>query len=86
MSQNQQVLQHLKAVGNISGLEAADLYRVRDLPKRISELRAAGHEISGEVRRDHLGQRYMRYSVDSVGDHALIAPKKRAEWVNRVSA
>ena len=64
MSQNQQVLEHLQTVGNLSGLEAADLYRVRDLPKRVSELRAAGHKISGEFRRDHVGQRYMRYRHD----------------------
>lgn len=65
MSQKEKILSHLKSVGNISGLEAADLYRVRDLPKRISELRAAGAKIIGQWRRDTLGQRYMRYSLNA---------------------
>jgi len=68
MNQQQKVLNHLEAVGSISGLEAADLYRVRDLPKRISELRHSGIAIRGELRKDHVGGRYKRYSLISVGD------------------
>ena len=63
MNQRTVVLDHLRAVGTISGLEAADLYRVRDLPKRISELKSEGHAIEGEWRTDHLEQRYKRYSL-----------------------
>ena len=63
MRQENQILNHLLTVGNISGREAADLYRVRDLPKRISVLRQEGHEIVGLRKRDALGQRYNRYSM-----------------------
>jgi len=68
MNQSQIVLNHLEAVGSISGLEAADLYRVRDLPKRISELRASGVTVNRQMRKDHIGQKYMRYSLPSNGD------------------
>lgn len=68
LNQEQLVMQHLHAVGNLSGLEAADLYRIRDLPKRISTIRAnrrkylnPGEMIGGEMRKDRIGGRYMRY-------------------------
>ena len=61
-NQETKVLRHLRTVGNLSGLEAAYLYRVRDLPKRISVLRGQGFKIAGEIHHDALGQRYMRYS------------------------
>ena len=65
MSQNEKILDHLKTVGSISGLEAVDLYRVRSLPRRIADLRALGHNVLSEWRRDRLGQRYTRYSLVS---------------------
>lgn len=66
MNQELTVLQHLLDVGTISGLEAEDLYRVRDLPKRISVLRKDyGVGIVRELRNDHRGQRYARYSLDA---------------------
>lgn len=57
------VLEHLTQAGTLSGREAADLYRIRDLPKRISELRQRGHNIVRVIRRDRLGQRYARYAL-----------------------
>lgn len=63
MRQEDRILKHLKAVGSISGLEASDIYRVRDLPKRVSVLKQEGHGIDGEWRRDISGQRYIRYSL-----------------------
>lgn len=63
MSQTQKILDHLTKVGSISWVEANDLYRVRSLTRRIADLREAGHEIVGEWRKDHLGQRYTRYSL-----------------------
>jgi hypothetical protein len=62
-TQEQKILNHLKLVGTLSGVEAADLYRVRDLPKRISVLRSRGTEIASELRTDFNGQRYMRYAL-----------------------
>jgi hypothetical protein len=63
MTQNQKIAEHLQNVGSISWVEANDLYRVRSLPRRIADLREAGHEIVSEWRTDHLGQRYTRYSM-----------------------
>ncbi len=63
MSQTQKILDHLTKVGSISWVEANDLYRVRSLTRRIADLREAGHEIVSEWRKDHLGQRYTRYSL-----------------------
>ena len=63
MSQTQKILEHLTKVGSISWVEANDLYRVRCLPRRIADLRQAGHDIVSEWRKDHLGQRYTRYSL-----------------------
>lgn len=62
-SQNETLLGHLQNVGSISFLEAWDLYRVRSLPRRIADLREKGWEIRSERRTDHLGQRYVRYSM-----------------------
>ena len=63
MSQNQKILTHLRDVGSISWVEANDLYRVRSLPRRIKDLRDAGHSILSEWKTDRLGQRYTRYSL-----------------------
>lgn len=63
MSQNQQILDHLRKVGSISWVEANDLYRVRSLARRIADLRQRGHKIISEWRKDHLGQRYTRYTL-----------------------
>jgi len=63
MSQNHKILVHLNDVGSISWVEANDLYRVRSLTRRIADLREAGHDIVSEWRKDHLGQRYTRYSL-----------------------
>ena len=63
MSQNDLILRLLKHVGSITFLEAVDLYRVRSLPRRIKDLRDAGHEIVSEWRKDTLGQKYTRYSL-----------------------
>lgn len=62
-TQEYTVYNHLIQVGTISGREAADLYRVRDLPKRISVLRSRGTAIVGKFKKDVLGQRYMRYAL-----------------------
>ena len=72
MTQEEIILRHLRVrgQGGVTGREAADLYRVRDLPKRISVLRSQGHRIRGTLRHDELGQRYMRYTLEEVA-HVL---------------
>lgn len=61
MTQTEKILRHLRDVGTISGIEAQAIYKCRSLTKRISELRAGGYAIKSEWRRDHEGQRYVRY-------------------------
>jgi len=60
-SQYQKILNHLIDEGSISGVEAAELYRVRSLPRRICDLKEAGFEILSEWRTAPLGQRYKKY-------------------------
>lgn len=57
----QKVLDHLRETGDISGIEASALYRCRDLPKRISEIKQSGFTIVREMKSDPTGQRYARY-------------------------
>lgn len=59
--QTQAILDHLKDLGTISGIEAYNIYKSRSLTKRISELRKMGYDIWSEWRTDHTGQRYVRY-------------------------
>ena len=63
MNQQQKILKHLKTVGSLTGVQAADLYRIRELPARICELRRHGYDIVSEFKRDALGQRYARYTI-----------------------
>lgn len=63
LSQEQKIKRHLQERVSLSGLEAADLYRVRDLPKRISVLRGQGVKIRGEFKYDILGGRLMHYRL-----------------------
>lgn len=57
----QRILNHLVAVGTITNVEAQALYKCRALPRRIADIRAAGHEIVSVMRKDQTGQRYARY-------------------------
>lgn len=62
-SQTQRILNHMIDEGSISGLEAAELYRVRALPRRIADLKELGFKIVSEWRTDPLGQRYKKYKL-----------------------
>ena len=56
------ILKHLKARGSISPVEAFSSYGTLRLAPRIHELRKAGYEINTEMRKDHAGHAYARYS------------------------
>ena len=62
-TQEEVILGHLRKVGNISGLEAHNLYKVRSLTRRITSLRRMGVPIQPEHKRDATGQRYVRYHL-----------------------
>ena len=68
--QTSQVLKHLINVGDISGVEAAAMYKVRSLSKRMSEINDALYfnglttsefAVEGQWSTDNTGQRYKRY-------------------------
>lgn len=65
-SQNVMLLNHFKIKGNITAIEAAAMYRVRSLTRRITDLKQRGHSIRSEVRTDATGQRYTRYHYQGV--------------------
>lgn len=52
---------HLRSGRSISNVEAQAMWRCRALPKRISELKAAGMNIVSERCKDSTGQLYVRY-------------------------
>ena len=68
-SQNQQILHYLSTKdddGNyrrLTGYTALGLFRVRDLPKRISELSNLGVKFIKRRRKDVHGQRFMEYRL-----------------------
>lgn len=56
------ILQHLRLGKSITGVEALHLYKVRDLPKRISELTEdSALVVNSEWKTDTTGARYKRY-------------------------
>jgi hypothetical protein len=55
------LLQHFKKAPSISGQEAAAMFRIRSLPRRILDLEERGHRFARELRFDTTGQRYIRY-------------------------
>lgn len=60
-SQTTLLLDHLKAKGSITSLEAAGMFRIRSLSRRINDLEEKDHRIAREQRVDTTGQRYVRY-------------------------
>lgn len=62
MTQIEKITKHLNTTGSISGVEAAALYGVRALPRRISDIEAKGILRIKRVRKVAVnGQRYVRY-------------------------
>lgn len=65
LNQETKILRLMQDLGDrgLSGREAEDMLRVRDLPKRISVLKQRGYNIERELKTDSLGQRYARYRL-----------------------
>ena len=61
--QHRKVLHHLEKEDHITQLEALFLYKVSSLTTIISDLRAVGHPISREFKKDSTGRRYARYAL-----------------------
>lgn len=62
MTQNEIILNHFKKAKSISQREALVDYSIQSLTKRISELKAMGHNIETQHKKHPVtGQRYARY-------------------------
>lgn len=65
-TQNKQILAHLKAGHSITFWEAVERFGVMHLPRRILDLKQAGHKIADVwVRKD--GKRFKRWSLETSG-------------------
>lgn len=62
MTQEQQILKHLRTAGSITQREALMDHGVQSLTRRITELRERGFNIHSSMRKHPMtGQRYCRY-------------------------
>jgi hypothetical protein len=85
--QVQIVLIHLINHGSISQAEAGLIYKIRALPRRISDLKEilasdakyAGYAITRELKKDATGQRYARYTMVKVETPVLALADKSEE-------
>jgi len=57
------LIKHFELRDSISGVEAASIYKIRSLPRRIMDLKLLGYEFDSDWRKDPTGQRYKRYTV-----------------------
>jgi hypothetical protein len=66
MTQREEVLAHMEAVGPITPIDALNLYGCFRLAARIGELRSRGHQIKTETIPHPLrnGKTYARYSIE----------------------
>lgn len=63
MSQRELILEHLKARGSITPLEALADYGIMRLSARIDELRKRGHDIDTDTETSAAGKTYARYRL-----------------------
>lgn len=61
MKQIEQLIHHFKNVGNITNVEAQSIYKIRALPRRVSDLENRGFRFKRVQKKDLTGQRYVRY-------------------------
>lgn len=63
MTQNEVVLNHIKQNGEITSLEAFELYQITRLSGRIHDLRRQGYNITTEKRKAKNGAMYAVYRL-----------------------
>ena len=65
MTQNEMVLNHLRSHDGISSMQAFRLYGITRLSARISDLRAQGHKIEMEYKKNRKsGTHYGVYRLE----------------------
>lgn len=64
-TQKEMLKLHFQHTDNISNIEAQAVYKIRALPRRISDLKEEGYTFTHEWKTDLTGQRYMRYFIVS---------------------
>ena len=64
------LIKHFESRLSISGVEAANIYKIRSLPRRILDLKEMGYEFSSKWKTDPTGQRYKRYTLTGIPDIA----------------
>ncbi len=69
-NQRELLINHFNTTDTISGVEAANIYKIRSLPRRILDLKEMGYEFSSKWKTDPTGQRYKRYTLTGVPDIA----------------
>ena len=65
VSQVSMLMEHFERKDSITGVEAAAVYKIRSLPRRIMDLKERGYVFTHEWKRDVTGQKYMRYILIS---------------------
>lgn len=63
MTQIELLKKHFTLRSTITNIEAQNLYRIRALPRRISDLEERGLKFERIRKTDPTGQRYVRYSI-----------------------
>jgi hypothetical protein len=69
VNQRELLIKHFESRTSISGVEAANIYKIRSLPRRILDLKEMGYEFESQWRTDPTGQRYKRYTLLSNPNH-----------------
>ena len=62
-TQKYKILEHLKIRGGISQVEAQEVYRIRRLAARISEMKNDNFPIKSVLKKDLSNQRYSKYYI-----------------------
>ena len=65
MTQREMLKNHFNKAGSITNVEAQSIYKIRALPRRISDLEAEGMKFKRERKTDLTGQRYVRYVLSN---------------------
>ena len=69
-SQKELLIKHFESRLSISGVEAANIYKIRSLPRRILDLKEMGYQFESKWKTAPTGQRYKRYILTGIPDIA----------------